>query len=110
MQLRADQFSRLVESRRQDFLARLAAFIEDKSRRAPEPPVLAALFDRAQQYGLVTEQHIAGYVMLAWASGARPPEADPSWIAQVMADLHRAPADRLDALFAAADRRRETRE
>ena len=109
MQLRAEQFSMLVDSRRQDFLARLATFIEEKSRRAPEPAVLAALFDRAQQYGLVTEQHVAGYVMLAWASGARPPEPDPSWIRQLMADLHRAPADRLDALFAAADQRRETR-
>jgi len=90
--------------RRVRFLERLAGFIESKTQRSPERAALAALFSRAMAYGLSSEQQVAGYITLAWASGAHEATADPAWIADVMNDPCRVADDKVKALFDRADR------
>lgn len=90
--------------RQRDFLDRLAGFIEEKTQCSPERTALVALFARAKGHGLATEQQVAGYVTMAWASGAHEGPADPDWIAAIIGDAARRGDDKVRALFERADR------
>ena len=99
MQIGASQMAELSRIRRAAFLGRLRQFIADNTQRIPEENALSGLFERASAYGLITEQQFAGYIMLAWQSGVRPPASDPEWIAEVMMDLSRSPDGKVETLF-----------
>jgi hypothetical protein len=99
MQIHAAQMTALSQIRKAAFLTRLRQFIQDKTRSVPEEDALADLFERASSYGLITEQQFAGYIMLAWQSGVRPPASDPKWIAEVMSDPSRLPDGKVETLF-----------
>ena len=105
MQIGASQMAALTQIRKTAFLRRLRAFIEDRTQRVPEEDTLAALFERGSRYGLVSEQQFAGYIMLSWQSGVRPPASDPQWIAEVMIDPYRSPDGKVDTLFDRASSR-----
>lgn len=104
MHISSRQMTRLTLQREMTFLDRLTGFIQNKTTRVPERPALVALFARATGYGLVSERQMAGDITLAWASGAHEAEADPDWIAAVMRDPCRRADDKVQALFAEADR------
>ena len=104
MHISSQQMDSFAMHRQRDFLDRLASFIEDKTQRAPERTALVALFARAKGYGLATEQQVAGYVTMAWASGAHEAPADPDWIVAIMKDAARRGDDKVKALFDRADR------
>lgn len=104
MHVSSQQMATLALHRQIAFIDRLAEFIENKTQRPPERPALAALCARAQGYGLRTERQMAGYITLAWASGAHDGPVDPDWIATVMHDPSRRADDKVQALFAEADR------
>ena len=89
----------LFRARKAAFLGRVRQFIADNAQPVPEHDTLAALFDRASSYGLITEQQFAGYILLAWQSGVKPPASDPAWIAEIMQDGSRMPEDKLTTLF-----------
>lgn len=99
MQIGAAQIRALSEIRKAAFIGRLRQFMEDEIRRIPEEPALARLFERGLAYGLSTERQLAGYIVLAWQSGVRPPAADPAWIAEVMRDPYRSPDGKVETLF-----------
>jgi hypothetical protein len=107
MQIRAAQMTALSRIRKAAFLSRLRQFIQDKTQRAPESDALADLFERGLRYGLITEQQFAGYIMLAWQSGVRPPASDPKWIAEVMNDPYRLADAKVKTLFDRASSRAE---
>jgi len=104
MHISSDQMATLTMQRRVRFIERLAGFIESKTQRSPERTALADLFSRAMGYGMTTEQQVAGYITLAWASGAHEATIDPDWIADVMNDPFRVADDKVKALFDKADR------
>lgn len=99
MQIGAAQMRTLSETRKAAFISRLRQFIEDEIQRTPEEAALARLFERGLAYGLITERQLAGYIVLAWQSGVRPPASDPEWIAEVMRDPFRAPDGKVATLF-----------
>ena len=105
MQIRAAQMTALSQIRKAAFLGRLRRFIEDHTQRVPEEDALAGLFERGSSYGLVSEQQFAGYIMLAWQLGVRPPAPDPKWIAEVMSDPQRSPDGKVEAFFDRASSR-----
>jgi hypothetical protein len=104
MHISSEQMASFAMHRQRDFIDRLVGFIEDKTQRSPDRTALIALFSRATRYGLVTEQQVAGYVTMAWASGAHHAPADPGWIAAIMNDACRRGDDKVKALFDQADR------
>jgi len=99
MQIGTSQMAALTQIRKAAFLRRLREFIEDRTQRVPEEDTLAALFERGSRYGLVSEQQFAGYIMLSWQSGVRPPAPDAQWIAEVMSDPYRSPGAKVDTLY-----------
>ena len=99
MEIRAAQITALSQIRRAMFLRRLRQFIEERTQRIPEEDALAGLFERGLRYGLVSEQQFAGYIMLSWQSGVRPPAPDPKWIAEVMNDPVRSAEAKVDAIY-----------
>ncbi len=92
----------LSEARKKAFLVRVRQFIQEETQRAPQESVLAALFDRASRYGLVTERQFAGYIDLAWQSGVVPPAPDPQWIAEVMNHPGLLPETKVETIFGRA--------
>jgi hypothetical protein len=109
MNIRAAQITALTEARKLAFLHRLRTFIEGHVHQNPEDTVLVDLFDRASRYGLITEQQFAGYIVLAWQLGVRPPASDPAWLAEVMNDPSRLLDDKIETLFRRADSKLESR-
>jgi hypothetical protein len=105
MQIGATQMMALSQMRKAAFLRRLRQFIEDHTQRVPEEDALAGLFERGSGYGLVSEQQFAGYIVLAWQSGVKPPAPDPQWIAEVMSDSRRSPDRKVEAIFDRASSR-----
>jgi hypothetical protein len=105
MEISAAQMTALSQLRRTAFLRRLQQFIEDQTQRIPEENALANLFERGSGYGLVSEQQFAGYIMLAWQAGVRPPASDPQWIAEVMSDPRYSPDGKVEAIFDRASAR-----
>jgi hypothetical protein len=105
MQISAAQMTALSQMRKEAFLRRLRRFIEDQTQRIPEEDALDRLFERGSGYGLVSEQQFAGYIMLAWQAGVRPPPSDPQWIAEVMNDSRRSPDAKVEALYDRASSR-----
>ena len=105
MQIGATQMMALSQMRKAAFLRRLRQFIEDHTQRIPEEDALAGLFERGSGYGLVSEQQFAGYIVLAWQSGVKPPAPDPQWIAEVMSDSRRSPDGKVEAIFDRASSR-----
>jgi len=105
MQISAAQMAALSQMRKTAFLRRLRRFIEDQTRQAPEEDALVGLFERGSGYGLVSEQQFAGYIMLAWQAGVRPPAPDPQWMAELMTDPRRSPDGKVDAIFDRASAR-----
>src|SRR5215510_7199519 len=99
MQIGAAQMTALSEIRKAAFLRRLRQFIEEHTQRVPEEDALAGLFERGLAYGLVSEQQFAGYIMLSWQLGVRPPAPDPKWIADVMNDSARSPEGKIENLY-----------
>src|SRR5262245_7716580 len=99
MQISAAQMTALSQIRQAAFLRRLRQFIEDQTQRIPEDEALAGLFERGSGYGLISERQFAGYIMLAWQCGVRPPAPDPQWIADVMSDSRRSPDGKVEAIF-----------
>src|SRR6185503_20456390 len=99
MQIRASQMAALTQIRKTAFLRRLRKFIQERTQCIPEEDALAGLFERGLRYGLVSERQFAGYIMLSWQSGVRPPALDPQWIAQVMSDPYRSPDGKVGTLF-----------
>jgi hypothetical protein len=99
MQIGSAQMTALSQIRKAAFLRRLRRFIEDQTQRIPEEDALAGLFERVLGYGLVSEQQFAGYIMLTWQAGVRPPASDPQWIAEVMSDPRRSPDGKVEAIF-----------
>jgi hypothetical protein len=99
MEIRAEQMNALSQMRRAMFLRRLRQFIEEHTQQVPEEGALADLFERGERYGLVSEQQFAGYVMLSWQSGVRPPAPDPTWMAEVMNDPARSADAKVDAIY-----------
>lgn len=104
MHISSEQMASFAMHRQRDFLDRLADFIEDKTQRSPERTALIALFARAKGYGLASEQQVAGYITMAWASGAHEAPADPDWIVAILGDVSRRGDDKVKALFERADR------
>ncbi len=104
MHISSEQMTALTAQRQGRFLERLAAFIQGRTRRLPDRRALDLLFARAMDYGLVTERQVAGYVTLAWASGAHEDAVDPAWMVEVMNDRFRIADDKIRALFDRADR------
>ena len=92
----------LSEARRKAFLLRVRQFIQEETHQVPQENVLADLFDRASRYGLVSEQQFAGYIVLAWQFGVKPPASDPDWIAEVMSSRRLPPETKVETLFARA--------
>ena len=102
MQISPRQMDALARARRAGLLERIRAFIEQRAQRPVHDDELAALCRRGERYGLVTEQEIAGYVVIAWAVEAGRQGQDPPWIARIMNDAYRVPGDRVAALYKAA--------
>ncbi|HEY9025666.1 MAG TPA: hypothetical protein VIP05_15290 [Burkholderiaceae bacterium] len=94
-----------AQVRRASLLERIRAFIAQRAQRPVHDDELVALCLRGEHYGLVSEQEIAGYVVIAWAVEAGRERQDPPWIANIMNDPHRVGADRVAALYRAADKR-----
>jgi hypothetical protein len=99
MRIGAAQMAALSEIRKAAFLRRLREFIEDHTQRIPEEDALTDLFERGASYGLVSERQFAGYIMLTWQAGVRPPAPDPQWIAEVMSDSQRSLDGKVEAIF-----------
>jgi len=105
VQLREAQMQTLGEQHLSAFLGRFEQFAQDRVGRAPERPLSQALFDRGRSYGLLSEQELVGYMLLAWGAGARPPTPDPEWILTLMTDPHRTAEDKIRTLFDLAEQR-----
>jgi hypothetical protein len=109
MEIRAAQMTALFRARKAAFLGRVRQFIADNAQPVPGDDTLAALFDRASAYGLISEQQFAGYILLAWQAGVKPPASDPAWIAEIMEDRSRMPEEKLTTLFDRASLQAERR-
>ncbi|MDP9124280.1 MAG: hypothetical protein M3N82_06735 [Pseudomonadota bacterium] len=103
MHISTDQMSAFEQTRRAGFLARIRAFLCERVQRPVADADLARLCARGEAYGLVSEQELAGYVVMAWAVEAWHAPQDPEWIARIMGDPHRVASDRVAALYRAAD-------
>ena len=104
MHISNEQMSAFAQDRRSRFLARVRTFLGQRAQRPVVDAELTALCTRGEAYGLASEQELAGYVVMAWAVEAwRTPE-DPEWVARIMRDPHRVAADKVEALYRAADR------
>jgi hypothetical protein len=104
MHISTDQMSAFEQTRRAGFLGRIRAFLDDRVKQPIADADLARLCARGEAYGLASEQELAGYVVMAWAVEAWRAPQDPAWIARIMGDPHRVAADRVAALYRAADR------
>jgi hypothetical protein len=79
MHISPRQMTAFEQKRRAGFLARVRTFLDGRAQRAV---VHAELFDlclRGEAYGLVSEQELAGYVVIAWAVEAGRSPQDPEW-------------------------------
>lgn len=85
------------------FLQHFEDFAMQHVGHRPARSLSHALFERGRHYGLLSEQDLVGYMLLAWGAGAHPPEPDPAWILELMTDPHRTAEDKLRALFDLAD-------
>ncbi len=103
MQISPQQMSAFEQSRRARFLARVRSFLGERAQRPVVDAELADLCVRGERYGLVSEQELAGYLVIAWAVEAWRAPRDPAWIARIMDDPHRVASDRVAALYLAAD-------
>lgn len=103
MQISIRQMSSFAQARRTGFLARIRAFLGERAQRPVQDGELDALCARGERYGLVSEQELAGYIVMAWAVEAWRSPQDPPWMAAIMGDPHRVASDRVAALFRAAD-------
>ena len=108
MQITAAQMAALSEAQKNAFLVRVLRFIQEETQQEPERNALSGLFDRASGYGLVTERQFAGYIVVAWQSGAVPPATDPQWIVEVMKRPDLLPDNRVETLFGLASSRSRT--
>lgn len=102
MQISSNQMSGFAQVRRAGFLERIRAFLGERARRPIHDSELTALCARGEGYGLVSEQELAGYVVMAWAVEAGRSPQDPAWMARIMSDSHRVASDRVAALYRAA--------
>ena len=103
MHISTDQMSAFELTRRTGFLARIREFLGERVQRPVADADLGRLCARGQAYGLVSEQELAGYVVMAWAVEAWRAPQDPEWIVRIMGDPHRVALDRVAALYRAAD-------
>ena len=100
------QIDSLVAGKRSAYLGRIRSFLDSHLQRCPDDATLSWLFDRGRQFGLHSEQQLAGYILLAWACGCKPRAFnEPSWMSNVLNDPHRTADDKLDVLFIIAAQR-----
>lgn len=101
-----EQMESLAVARQGAYLGRVREFITRNTQRAPDEATTAWLFQRGQGFGLRSERQLAGYILLAWACGCKPPDVhEPEWMSAVLLDAYRTPDDKLEGLFVLAEQR-----
>jgi hypothetical protein len=103
LNIKEAQFDALTGAQRTAFLMRIQDFIESNLGRRVEPQEAELLFQRGDEYGLVSEREFARYMFIAAASETASAPADPPWLSQIMGDRTRPARERLDRLFLEAE-------
>ena len=71
MKLLPGQLQALKAQRQASFLRRVAAYAQAMAGQLPDHETLSQLFDRGSTCGLVSEQQLAGFMVLGWIAWAR---------------------------------------
>ena len=102
MKLLPGQMQALKAQRQTSFLRRVAEYAEAMAGQLPDRETLSQLFDRGSTCGLVSEQQLAGFMVLGWIAWARQSGTEPGWVTDILTDPHRVADDKIEALFARA--------
>lgn len=102
MKLLPGQMQALKAQRQASFLRRVADYAQAMTGQLPDRKTQSQLFDRGCTCGLLSEQQLAGFMVLGWIAWARQSGTEPGWVTEVLTDPHRVADDKLEELFARA--------